>query len=153
MIRLRRRDEGGQALVEFALVLPLIVLLMAVAFNGWNGIQLDLRLTSAARAGAIEAANDLAQAVATSGTLPAAVTQAVQIDVTNTINNEENTNIYQYSQAQMPNYVSIAAPQAESVSGGGAIYVVNVTISNVSVTLIPIAGNISVTVHATARYS
>src|SRR5580693_2663826 len=56
----RRRDESGQALVEFALVLPLVILIVAVAFNGWDGMQKTIRLTSAARAGAIVAASDLA---------------------------------------------------------------------------------------------
>ena len=57
--RSRQRDESGTALVELALVLPLVILLLGVAFNGWNGMQATIRLTSAARAGAIVAAADL----------------------------------------------------------------------------------------------
>ncbi len=55
----RGDDEDGQSAVEFALILPVIVLLVAIAFNGWSALQSSIRLTSAARAGAIAAANDL----------------------------------------------------------------------------------------------
>jgi Flp pilus assembly protein TadG len=139
---LRRRDEEGQALVEFALVLPLIVLLMAVAFNGWNGIQLDLRLTSAARAGAIAAANDLA-----------AGNGMALSDAVGAINAEESTTIYQTVPTK-PDYVSMTT-QTDTTGGTSPVSfsVVTITISNVQITLVPIAGNISVAVHATARYS
>lgn len=143
-----RRDESGQALVEFALVLPLLILLMSVAFNGWNGIQLDLGLTSAARAGAITAANDLSQ-----GQGANALT-----DATSAINAEEGvTGVYQSTMAGAPNYVSIsetpdtvtAIPPESPIT----INVVTITISGASVSLVPVIGNIAVSAHATAEYT
>jgi Flp pilus assembly protein TadG len=146
----RRRDEAGQALVEFALVLPVIALLMAVAFNGWNGIQLALRLTSAARAGAIAAAHDLG-----SGNGAAA-----QCDAAAAVNQEEGVSgVYQCSSSSAADYVSVTEGQQSipsdpnNPSSPTSINVVTVTISQASVTLVPIVGNIAVTAHATARYS
>lgn len=143
-----RRDEGGQALVEFALVLPLIALMMAVAFNGWDGIQLDLRLTSAARAGAIQAANVLA---ANNGGSP-------NDAATSAINSEEDTTVYQDNNPTGADFVNVVYPDNETIAASGgnaaiAMQLVTVTISNVSVTLVPIVGNISVSAHASARYT
>jgi Flp pilus assembly protein TadG len=154
MRRRRRGDESGQALVEFALVLPLVALLMAVAFNGWNGIQLSLRLTSGARAGAIAAANYLA----TQPTQPAnaAELQTAQDNATADVNAEENTTIYQDSNSSQPDYVGISTTSSsftDSTSATVTINVVRITISQVSVDLVPIVGAIGVSVHASAEYS
>jgi Flp pilus assembly protein TadG len=143
-----RRDESGQSLVEFALVLPLVILIVAVAFNGWDGMQTSIRLTSAARAGAIVAASDLA-----AGDPQATVTT----DTLNAINAEEGvTGVYQASSKSAPNYVDIETPPQQTLSSGATSVVVNVvtvTISPAAVTLVPYVGHISVTTHATARYS
>ena len=62
-----------------------MILLLGVAFNGWNGMQESIRLTSAARAGAIVAANDL-----TSTSSHPAMTQDQALDdATTAINAEE----------------------------------------------------------------
>jgi len=141
--RRRRRDETGQALVEFALVIPVIVLLMGTAFNGWNAMQLSLRLTSAARAGAIVAANDLAANAAQVGPALTAATAAV--------NQEEATNVYQ-SCTSGNDCVSLAQT-TQTTPSGATINVVTITIAQGSVPLVPFLGNIAVTAHATARYA
>ena len=146
MSGIRRRDESGQALVEFALVLPLVILIVAVAFNGWDGMQKTIRLTSAARAGAIVAASDLA---AGDGP-PQALTDAVTA-----INAEEGvTGVYQ-TNASLPNSVNLVTSQQTISSGTTTVIVkvVTITVSPSSVTLVPYVGHISVTTHATARYS
>ena len=136
----RRHDETGTALVELALVIPLVVLLLGAAFNGWNGMQETIRLTSAARAGAILAASDLTsnpgQALA---------------DATTAINAEEGvTNVYQSGDSGANNYVSMAT-QTDTISAL-TIKVVTVTISHASVSFVPFVGSFPVTTHATARY-
>jgi Flp pilus assembly protein TadG len=147
----RRRDEAGQALVEFALVLPLVVLLVGIAFNGWNGMQLSLRLASAARAGALTAASDLPadpNVAPTGGQMQTALT-----DATTAINQEEGvTNVYQSTNPAASNYVTISQ-SADTITGGPTINIVTISISQAPVTLVPFVGKISVSAHATARYS
>ena len=140
----RRRDEAGQALIEFALVLPLVLLLMGSAFNGWNAMQLSVRLTSAARVGAIEAAHNLA--------IDAAQTQTALADATTAINEEEGvTGVYQDSNSSASNYVSLS--QSTQVANGVSINVVTITISEGQVPLIPVVRGLSITAHAAASYS
>jgi Flp pilus assembly protein TadG len=139
------RDETGTALVEFALVLPLLALLTGVAFNGWNGMQLDIGLTSAARAGVIQAANDLAS--------DPTQTQAAQTDATTAVNAEQgDTNVYQDTDQSANNYVGMSET-TETVDTGVTINVVTITISQVSETLVPFVGSFHVSVDASARYS
>ena len=54
------RGRPGQALVEFALVLPVAMLLLALAATGGQMLMTDISLTQAARAAAIAAAQDYA---------------------------------------------------------------------------------------------
>jgi Flp pilus assembly protein TadG len=150
--RSRRGDETGQALVEFALILPLVVLLIGVAFNGWNAMQLDIGLTSAARAGALQAANDLATGKLSDQSCSTAGSQQVVCDATNAINLEENTTVYQYTNPQQPNYVSSSTPPATTIDGI-PVSIVTISISPSPVDLIPYVGDISVNAHASARYS
>jgi len=142
-----RRGESGQALVEFVLVLPVVALLMGVAFNGWNALQLSIRLTSAARAGAIEAANDLA----------AKDSQQVAWDAaTAAVNSEEgDTGVYQDKNAQAANYVDMTTSTQTVTSSDSTvqIQVVQITISQTSATLVPFVTSLSVNAHASARYS
>lgn len=147
--RRRNHDESGTALVELALVLPLVVLLLGAAFNGWNGMQESIRLTSAARAGAIVAASDL-----TSSPSHTATTQSTALaDATTAINAEEGaTNVFQSTDSGANNYVSIALTPNETISGSVTISVVTITISHASVSFVPFVGSFPVTTHATARY-
>jgi Flp pilus assembly protein TadG len=145
----RRRDETGTALVELALVVPLVILIMGVAFNGWNGMQASIRLTSAARAGAIVAANDLSTSPA--HPQPTSVHQA-QVDATAAINNEEGASgVYQDDDSGANNYVNIGT--SEESADGATINVVTITISHGSGSFVPFVGSFPVTTHATARYS
>ncbi len=139
----RRRDEAGQAVVEMALVLPLVALLLAIAFNAWSAMQLSVRLTSAARAGALVAASDLGKND---------TAKQAQDAATAAINAEESTNVYQDINAVAANYVSMSQPPPQSVSGVN-IDVVTVTITESSTTLIPFVHDLSVNAHATARYA
>ncbi len=143
---LRRRDEDGQSLVEFALVLPLVILIVAVAFNGWDGMQESIRLTSAARAAAIRAASDLASNVPQSTLLD---------DVTKAVNQEENTTVYQHNSSGAPDFVNVSTNQTTitDTQTSFPMSTVTVTITPNPVTLIPFVGKISVTASATARYS
>ncbi|HEY5026035.1 MAG TPA: TadE/TadG family type IV pilus assembly protein [Acidimicrobiales bacterium] len=144
-----RHDETGSAIVELALVIPLVVLLLGAAFNGWNGMQQTIRLTSAARAGAIVAANDLT----TTSSHPATTQDQALADATTAINAEEGaTNVYQSIDSSANNYVSVALTPNETISGPVAISVVTITISHASVSFVPFVGSFPVTTHATARY-
>jgi Flp pilus assembly protein TadG len=133
----RDGDERGTALVEFALVLPLIVLLVGIAFNGWDAMQTSIRLTSAARAGAIAAANALGAGYPQN---------TAQTDATTAIDQEEG------SGSNLQAYVTVSPPQTETLSGT-TISTVTVTISPSPITLIPFVEKISVATHATARFS
>jgi Flp pilus assembly protein TadG len=147
--RCQRRDEDGTALVELAVALPLVVLLLGVAFNGWNGMQEAVRLTSAARAGAIVAASDLT----TSTNHPATSANQALTDATTAINQEEGvTNLFQSADAAANNYVSMSQA-TDNVSTGVVVSVVTITISHANVSLVPLVGSFPVNTHATARYS
>jgi Flp pilus assembly protein TadG len=143
------RDESGQALVEFALVLPLLVLLVGIAFNGWDAMQVSIRLTSAARAGAIAAANALSLDEPTNSVKQAAI---------DAINQEEGGGSTFQGDSSQPNSVSVVTNTSESLNDDGngdtgTIGTVTVTITPSSITLIPFVQQISVATHATARYS
>ncbi|HTZ07778.1 MAG TPA: TadE/TadG family type IV pilus assembly protein [Acidimicrobiales bacterium] len=146
------------ALVEFALVLPVVALLMGAAFTGWNGMQLSVRLTSAARAGAIQAAADLGadQNGVADALITGAQQQSAWDDATQAVNNEEGTTgVYQDTDPGGADYVAMAL-ESQAVPGSGGtitLNVVKITISDTAVTLVPVVGNLAVNTTATARYS
>ncbi len=139
-----RHDESGTALVELALVLPLVILLLGVAFNGWNGMQQSIRLTSAARAGALVAANDLSSNPSQ---------KQADDDATTAINAEEGTNVYQDIDSGANDYVSLSTAPNITISGNVTISTVTITVSHSSNSFVPFVGGIPVTTHATARYA
>jgi Flp pilus assembly protein TadG len=49
--------------VEFAISLPVLILLLALAFVGWQAVHTVIALNGAARAGAVTAANDVRHGV------------------------------------------------------------------------------------------
>ena len=55
MSRMRRDGTKGQALVEFALILPIFILVLAGIFDGARAIYAYNTISNAARAGAREA--------------------------------------------------------------------------------------------------
>jgi len=126
-----------------------VALLLGVAFNGWNGMQASIRLTSAARAGAIAAASDLS-------TTPdhAATTQPVALqDATTAINAEEGVpGVYQSVNSAANDYVSMSVQPSQNISGQ-SVNLVTITISQSGVSLVPFVGSLPVTTHATARYT
>jgi Flp pilus assembly protein TadG len=147
--RRRRRDESGTALVEFALVVPLVMLLLGVAFNGWNAMQESIRLTSAARAGAIVAAGDLS----TTSTHVALSESQALTDATAAVNAEEGlTGVYQSDNSGANNYVTISEQTQVNVSGV-TINLVTITIHQSSASFVPFVGSFPVTTHATGSYS
>jgi len=132
-------------MIELALALPILALLLGVGFNGWNSMQMSVRLTSAARAGAIEAANIL-------GNNPTD-TQTAWDDATTAINEEEGTNsVYQNVNAAANDYVNIAT-STEQTSGGVSINVVTITIHETTSALVPVVASLPITAEATARVS
>jgi len=156
--RLAGHDESGQSLVEMALVLPVVALIMAVAFNAWSGMQTDVRLTSAARAGVIVAANNLASDNTT--TPSGAQQQAALNAATAAINAEEGTTgVYQDGSSCTNDCVTMSPPASDVITAatpttpGLTIYVVTITITQTSGTLIPLVHDLTVTGTATARFS
>jgi Flp pilus assembly protein TadG len=147
------RDESGTALVELALVIPMVILLLGIAFNGWNAMQQSIRLTSAARAGAIVAASDLSSTPGQAASC--SISGQPADDATAAINAEENTNVYQDADSGANDYVSLCTAQDILATGvnGVTINTVTVTISEKSVSFVPFVGSFPVTTHATARYS
>ncbi|MGH7746747.1 MAG: TadE/TadG family type IV pilus assembly protein [Candidatus Dormibacteria bacterium] len=81
----RHREAGGQSLVEFALSLPVLILLLAVAYVGWQAMHTVIALNGAARAGAVRAADDVRQKVATA---------QETTDVTAAVNAEEGSGAF-----------------------------------------------------------
>jgi Flp pilus assembly protein TadG len=78
----RRREAGGQSIVEFAISLPVLLLLLAVAYVGWQAVHTVIALNGAARAGAVTAANDVRKGIAQS---------QETTDVTNAVNAEQGS--------------------------------------------------------------
>ena len=52
MISMNKQNGAGQALVEFAVVLPIVILLLLALFDAGRGVIFYTELTNAARAGA-----------------------------------------------------------------------------------------------------
>jgi len=130
-------------MVEFVVILPLVVLLFGVAFTGWQGMQSSIRLTTAARAAAIVAANDLQTAKG----------NALD-DATLAVNQEEGvTNVYQDTSSTADNYVSMSVSADTLSSAGLTIDVVKISVAHTVLPLVPGVWKLSVTSSATARYS
>ena len=140
---LRRRSETGQALVEFVVILPLMVLLLGGGFTAWEGMQRSIRLTTAARAGAIVAANDLQSGTGNAWS-----------DATLAVNQEEGvTNVYQNTSSSAADYVNMAQ-STDTLDGTGlTIHVVTITITHTVIPLVSGVWKVPVSASATARYS
>ncbi len=78
----RRHQAGGQSLVEFAISLPVLCLLLAVAYVGWQAVHTVIALNGAARAGAVTAANDVRKGLSTA---------QETTDVTSAVNAEQGS--------------------------------------------------------------
>jgi Flp pilus assembly protein TadG len=126
-----------------AILLPLLLLLFGIAFTGWDAMHRSIGLTSAARAGAIKAANDLGVSKTTQ--------QVAWDDAKDAVNQEEGTNVYQDSTPGADNYV-LMSPTPDVIDGSLTINVVTITISHEVPTDIPTVTDIHLKVHASARY-
>ena len=111
-------------------------------------MQSTIRLTSAARAGVIVAANDL-----TSHQRAGSSTKAALADATNAINAEEASPTSTRAPSRPPTTTSASPRRPRYISGGVTISVVTITISHSSISLVPFVVSLPVTTHATARYS
>ncbi|HEY2702668.1 MAG TPA: TadE/TadG family type IV pilus assembly protein [Candidatus Dormibacteraeota bacterium] len=78
----RRREAGGQSLVEFAVSMPVLILLLALAYVGWQALHTVIALNGAARAGAVTAANDVRKGI---------LLAQEKTDVTNAVNAEQGS--------------------------------------------------------------
>jgi len=131
-------------MVEMVLILPLVLFMVSAAFTGWDAMQETIRLTSAARAGAIKAANDI-QAGQSANALN---------DATVAVNQEENVNnVFQNTNPAATGYVKMVTATDNLNGSGASINVVTITISNVHVTAMPFVWNMTLTTSATARSS
>ena len=142
-------------MVELALVLPVFLLLVAVAFTGWDAIHQTIGLTSAARAGVIEAASDLQNAKPT----PQALS-----DATAAINAEEGAaNTYKCqtnpafgsctTSACANNCVTLGTSTGSQTGAAGlTVDLVTVAISRSLSSDLPIVSGVKLVSSATARY-
>jgi Flp pilus assembly protein TadG len=130
-------------MVEFVVILPLVLLLFGVAFTGWQGMQTSIRMTTAARAGALVAANDLQTGKGNAWD-----------DATLAVNQEEGvTNVYQDTSSAADNYVNMSVTTDTLNAAGLTIDVVQISITHTVLPLVPGVWKLSVTSSATARYS
>jgi len=145
----RGRDQRGVAIVETALLMPLLLILLGVAFTGWDAMHQSVQLTSAARAGALKAASDLDAQNAicdppNNKPSPAQMANAKN-DAITAINTEEN------SAAFNTNNVSVSC-SASTIDGISASFV-TVTITQPVQTFVPLVPGFTLTTHATARFA
>lgn len=131
-------------MVEMAIIVPLVLMLLSVAVTGWSAMEQGIRLSSAARAGALKAANDLAAGQGASA----------WNDATVVVNQEENvSNVYQDTNPAGADYVKMTKT-ADTLNGSGTtINVVTIAITNTTAAVMPFVWDISVNTSATARYS
>jgi len=129
-------------MVEMVLILPLVLVMVGAAFTGWDAMQQTIRLTSAARAGAIKAANDI----------QAGQSVNAWSDATTAVNQEENVNnVFQNTNPAAADYVKMAQATDNLNGSGASINTVTITISNVHILVMPFVSNMTVTTSGTAR--
>lgn len=138
-----------------ALVLPVFLLLLAVGYTGWDAMHQTIGMTSAARAGAIVAANDMQNSVSQNQALS---------DATVAINAEEGSGTT-YKCQTSPAVGSCSASACsndcvtlststgtQSGSAGLTIDLVTITITRSMSADIPLVSGVRVAATATARY-
>lgn len=138
----------GQAMVEMSLILPVVLLLLGVAWTASDAMHNSIGLTSAARAGAIIAAGDLTLDSSSAGRTTAlnAATAAV--------NAEEGTSgppaLYTTDDGSSLcplNCVTLTYPTNSS-----SINLAQITITHSVLSGVPLVSSIDISAHATARY-
>ena len=130
--RSRRQARGGQSLVEFAIVLPLMLLLVGGAYTMWTGLHSAIGVTSAARAGALTAAYQLQTNKTQPAPGPGAPYTAAQLgavlgNVASAVTAEDGVLTYQAAPCSAGQAcVSIGSA---NVATGGGTYLPVVTVS------------------------
>lgn len=100
--RARRRRHRGQSLVEFALVAPVLLLLLALAADFGRAFTAYIAISSAAREGATFGADSATNATNAAGISSAALTESGSIwGVTPSVSSSTGTDTYGYSYVQV----------------------------------------------------
>jgi Flp pilus assembly protein TadG len=143
---------GGQALVELALALTVLLVLLGGTYTGWAAMHQSVQLTSAARAGAIVAANDLQGH-------PAMPSCQVLTDATAAVNAEQGaSSTYRPSGSGCSgtcgsDCVTLSTTTGPlSASAGITEDLVTITVTGGIAAQIPVVPGIRVSGAATARY-
>lgn len=127
-----RQERDGQSLVEFALVLPLMLLLIGGGYTMWTGLHAAIGVASAARAGALTASAQLttnkSQPLAGSGR-PYSLAQmnAVLANAAKAVTAEDG--VTQYQAAPCNPGVPCVSISSSNLPTGGGVYLPVVTIS------------------------
>jgi Flp pilus assembly protein TadG len=135
----------GQAMVEMSLVLPVMLLLLGVAYTGSDAMHQQIGLTSAARAGAIVAAHDR-QLKPTPKDLPTTLADAVIA-----VNDEEASGTRYKSTPCGSDCVTYAETTGTALSDGTSITLGTITITHAVVADLPVLSGINLTAQAAAR--
>jgi Flp pilus assembly protein TadG len=137
-----KSTKRGQSLVEMALVMPLLVLILAMAYTGWDATQQAIGLATAARAGAIMAENDLRHGQSQAQALT---------DATSAINAEEGGgSVYSSGGGCTTNCVTLAT--STGTRFGSQLQLVTITVTHRVAPDIPVLSGITVVGHATGAY-
>ncbi|MHB1575937.1 MAG: TadE/TadG family type IV pilus assembly protein [Candidatus Dormibacteria bacterium] len=144
--RIRPRwRQPGQAITEFAVVLPVAVVILALAATGGEMVMTDIGLTQAARAGAIAAAHDAA------ATPPDSI--GVQTTDARTAANNEQGGVgsIQCSGAVPSGCVSVVDMKAGVAPlENRVVSLVQVRVWETIMPFVPIFGNVTIQAEATA---
>jgi Flp pilus assembly protein TadG len=125
--------------VEFAISLPVMILLLALAYVGWQGVHTVIALNGAARAGAVTAANDVRKGVS--------ATQETT-DVTSAVNAEQGSGSFtsiSYGAACSASCVALRHALAGTRS---SVSMEVVTVQSKIVSGVPLLSNFVVTAQA-----
>ena len=128
-------------MVEVAVIMPFFLFLLVGGFSLWEGLHGSVNLTSAARAGALVASNDLRAN-------PAAIGLAAT-DATAAVNAEEQTNIYHPSGGACPNNCVTVTKINGALSGTTEVVV---TVQTTVASALPGLPALNVQARATASY-
>lgn len=149
--RHRQRGSGAQAVVEFAIIFPVLIVMLAGSFSVYMAINTDIQMTSAARAGAVEAsyllANDTPPLTATDDSNAVAAAQSAAND---------DWGSSKFSQTQTPFTLVCSAPcvilttpaPLEPPLTGTAVQEAQITVTDTLVPTVPFSFTINLSASA-----